>query len=277
MYISTHQHIRTRFHSVRPFVRSSCAMLRTGEGPTSPAEECQKQQAAQVSAEASPPKSVDPSHGRIQEKSGKNVEKPYELLVFTCFYMIWCSTLVGCSCCLVFLLMLNDAEWFRMSSGFSQKCLGFDSFWMYLGPRATDVPPSILATASTAGFAGLISDRSWWNWFEHVRFQWVSSHPVSILKLCAFGASSSCAARTSWWVFLWEIATWWIQWVANVGGTFPGFSNRIYAKPQTYDLQPRRWSVFSRPVVTSPFFRSLQNYNPIVIPISPIVIPFNHH
>ena len=78
---------------------------------------------------------------------------------------------------------------------------------MYLGPRATDVPPSILATASMAGFAGLISDRSWWNWFEHVRFQWVSSHPVSILKLCAFGASSSCAARTSWWVFLWEIAT----------------------------------------------------------------------
>ena len=214
MYICIYQPINISGPTSSPFVRSSssCAMLRTGEGPTSPAEKCQTQQAKVSASKASPPKSVDRSHGRIQQKSGKKKRKktPGKKLWTSCFYMFlhvftwlyaqrwWVAVLFG---------VFVDAEWFRMSSGFSQKCLGFDSFWMYLGPRATDVPPSILATASTAGFAGLISDRSWWNWFEHVRFQWVSSHPVSILKLCAFGASSSCAARTSWWVFLWEIAT----------------------------------------------------------------------
>ena len=216
MYISTHQHIRTHFQSVRPFQfqlrdvedrwRSNISSRKV---PDTAGESFGFEGFAAQKRWSEPWE--DPTKIRKKKKRKKNPGKKLWTSCWTsCFYMFlhvftwlyaqrwWVAVLFG---------VFVDAEWFRMSSGFSQKCLGFDSFWMYLGPRATDVPPSILATASTAGFAGLISDRSWWNWFEHVRFQWVSSHPVSILKLCAFGASSSCAARTSWWVFLWEIAT----------------------------------------------------------------------
>ena len=122
MYICIYQPINISGPTSSPFVRSSssCAMLRTGEGPTSPAEKCQTQQAKVSASKASPPKSVDRSHGRIQQKSGKkkrkkNLEKNYELLVellvFTCFYMCLHDFMLnvgGLQFCLVFLLMLND-------------------------------------------------------------------------------------------------------------------------------------------------------------------------
>ena len=169
---------------------SSCAMLRTGEAPKSPA--AQRQEKQQLASPASPPKSFDRSHGWINKKR-KNLGTSMNFLVFTrlcaqgwyyellIVHMTLCSRLVCCSFCLGSFLM---PEWFVMPSGFSRKCWGFDTFWVR---ESQGHWCPTFYSPSTARYARSTYDR-WWNWFEHVRFQLgfqpSCEHPK---KFCAKG------------------------------------------------------------------------------------------
>ena len=97
--------------------------------------------------------------------------------LFAAFMMndLWCPQVSGC----VWDLTLFGWIWVKIKATFGH----FLVTWVP-GPlmsRPLFLPPH-------QRFVRLIFDRSSWNWmFEYVRFQWVSSLPVSILKLCARG------------------------------------------------------------------------------------------